>query len=336
MSSARGLHLRAAFLIFGCTVSGGLVALPSAFQKVALLPALGFTLIVGVTNALSLFSLSLVSSKTGLPSYGEVAVRIGGPLVGALVDCTIGFFLVGVLAGTLIVMRDFFDFLPIGTMNNSTHPNGTALLADGPHAFPGSSGMLGGVMGADAAVGAFEHTTFVKLATAGVASLIIFPLALPRSIGVLAYTSFISMTAFAMLVAVLVFYGVDEIAAGQLEPFNKTWWPQAVDAKKEGQSFTVLVYTFASQFQLMDIYQDLASRISRLPDVAPPQDEAAVRAVPPPYQKRPPPRVHFAQVVALATSAQILLFALAGCFGVLAFPGRTVDGGHFHLGRRAL
>lgn len=53
--------------------------------------------------------------------------------------------------------------------------------------------------------------------------------------------------------------------------------------------------------------------------------EAYVRTMPPP-RKRAPDAVRFGGVVALATSAQLVLFALSGCFGVLAFPGEQVNG----------
>ena len=42
-------HARAAVTIFGCTVSGGLVAIPKAYQTVGLAPALIMSMIAGPT-----------------------------------------------------------------------------------------------------------------------------------------------------------------------------------------------------------------------------------------------------------------------------------------------
>ena len=354
-------HTRATITIFACTISGGLVALPATYQLAGFIPSLILTLIAAATNGISLLVLSHVSRRTaGLKTYGEVALHVFGPISAALVDTTVGLFLIGVLAGTQIVVRDWWS----------------SLLA--------------------------HDTLHTRLATAASALCIVFPLSLPRSIGVLAYASTVSIAAFSLLVGVLIYYGGAEVGAAHA-PGHSLLWPAQMEPLVIGQSFNVLVYTFACQFQLMSIYQDLRGRLAAaaaaMPafgaNAPPPMDEGApstacaaaatlttstaaitVQPLVHPSMHTPPsplmsvvgttnarrlqvddsaasgtsspemqpasaesspgkwhhpdgsatPRMHFPLVLLCATGAMLLLFCATGIFGVLAFPGVKVNG----------
>lgn len=271
MSVARA-HLGAAVTIFASTISGGLVAVPAAYQEAGLIPAIALALVACATTAMSLYSLGLISERTGQTSYGAVAERISGPVLGAVLDLAIGLFLTGVLAGSLIVLRDWFDAL---LQHNRLH---------------------------------------TSLATAAIAVFGIFPLSLPRSIGVMAYASSVSIAAFACLVTVLVGYGAQELSHGVSD---YAILPTAPSPLVFGQTFDVAIYQFACQFQLMAIYQDLRQRVSDLSG----QTETAGRGGNG-SGRRPPAALRFAAVVGGAACVMLLLGTLTGTFGVLAFPNR--------------
>ena len=324
-------HLRATTCVFACTVSGGLVALPATFLHVGIIPALLLSLVAGATSGLSLLALSTVSDRSGgLSTYGEVARFAFGPVCACVVDATIGLFLIGVLAGSLIVIRNWLSTLLLG-----------------------QHGML-----------------HARLATTAVACFGIFPLALPRSIGVLAYASTVSISAFTLLVGVLVAYGCSALISGdhwEPAPARSPWWPDDLNVLKLGQAFNPLAYTFACQFQLMAIYQDLRARIgsgtviaasaaqnggeplalpadflspSAVSERVQGEDEEA-QSVPqsggsspnePAKRSRsstegsPESAVRFRGVLVMATCAMLLLFGLTGVFGVLAFPNTDING----------
>ena len=164
-------RLQATISIFGCTVAGGLVALPDAFQGVGLLAGCVLVVIGGVTTALSIHALAILSEHTKTSSYGGIAAAFFGPAFAALIDFSVSLLLVGVISGSIIVLRDYFHELC---------PN--------------------------------ELCT--TLSTAGTALVVLLPLSLPRRIGVMAYASAISITAFAFIVGVLVVFGAGRLANG--------------------------------------------------------------------------------------------------------------------------
>ena len=277
-------HARAAVTIFGCTVSGGLVAIPKSYQSASLIPSLFMSLIAGPTTGLSLLALAMVSRRAGdVSTYGEVAGKLtGGPFLGAFVDLLISIFLIGVLTGSFIVLRDWFESL----------------------------------------VSKQEYSTF---ATIGVAALGMLPLALPRRIGALAYSSFLSLAGFSLLVIVLLAYGLQEEAAPAHNNHNNNnassvWWPETFDPLELGLSFNVQIYSFACQFQLMSIFQDLRSRLESS------SSSSSSSTVATAVTASSPPRVRFGAVVGGAVGGMICLFGLTGIFGVLAFPGVQVSG----------
>jgi amino acid permease len=279
-------HLGAAVTIFASTVSGGLVAVPSAYQGSGLIPSAGLALVACSTTALSLYALGMISERTGLTTYGAVAGRLFGTAFAAVLDGTVGFFLVGVLACSLIVLRDWFSVLLVHT----------------------------------------AHAAFyAKLATAGVAGLVILPLGLPRSIGLMAYAGAFSIAAFAALVVVLIGYGAQELAAGRGSEI--VWWPHSggnstISPIVLGQTFNVAVYQFACQFQMMAIYQDLRARIAGAALAASAVQMSAAARYPP---GQPPASLRFGAVVCSAASVMLLLGWLTGIFGVVAFPGVKVN-----------
>ena len=301
-------HVQAAVTIFACTISGGLVALPRTYQLIGFLPALVLSAIAGCANGLSLLTLSIISRRSGVATYSELACHIGGPVLAALIDTLVGAFLLGVLSGTLIVVRDWTDWI---FAHNERH---------------------------------------AKLATFAIAAFGIFPLALPRTIGNLAYASTFSIGAFSLLVGVLVYYGAVEVARGDVASFDELWLHGGeVHPLDLGRAFNVFVYAFACQFQLMAIYQDLLARLdspaSAFVPTTPPLPPASASRAPPtivqadqrdhrgppsagslPDVTRRPPPLRFALVIGAATCAMLVLFCSAGIFGVLAFPGQVIDG----------
>lgn len=257
--------------------------MPSAFQNASLLPSLALAVLAAATNGLSLYKLGQISERSGgLTSYGSVAGRISGPIAAAVLDLMIGLFLVGVLAGSFIVLRDWFDSL-------------------------------------------FRDLAKTRLATALTAVLVVFPLSLPRSVGMLAHAGLLAVCAFALLVGVLFGYGAQQLAAGHAGSLTPVWLPSELAPLKLGTTLNVLVYSFACQFQLMDIHRDLVVRVGG-------GDGVSGVDVPPPPLGVPPaplgatPRVRFGAVVSAATCAMLLLGCGSGIFGTLAFGGKTVDG----------
>ena len=283
-SNATISHARAAVTIFGCTVSGGLVAIPGAYQAVGLAPSLLMSVIAGITTGLSLVALAMVSKRAGgVSTYGEVAGKLtGGPYLACFVDLLISVFLIGVLTGSFIVLRDWL----------------ASLVPTQELAF---------------------------CATIGVAVFGMFPLALPRRIGMLAYSSFLSLAGFSLLVVVLLTYGIqEEMAEGSssvTQNASSVWWPDTFDPLKLGLSFNVQIYSFACQFQLMSIFQDLRTRLhdgARTGHSTSPSLATAAAS--------PVPCVRFDAVVGAAVSGMFCLFGLTGVLGVLAFPGVELSG----------
>ena len=110
-------RLRASINVFACTVSGGLVALPKSFNDATLWVGVGLCAIAGITTALSLHVLTLVSQRTAnARSYGEVTAHMFGPFASQMMNAVIGFFLTGVLAGSFLVLRDIFVVLGAGDL----------------------------------------------------------------------------------------------------------------------------------------------------------------------------------------------------------------------------
>ena len=91
-----------------CSISGGLVALPATFQRIGLLPAV-FTLIVAwLTTFCSMILVAALVHQTGCRDFGDVAIAVGGPATGSMVDLFLSALLTGVVTGGLIIVREFF------------------------------------------------------------------------------------------------------------------------------------------------------------------------------------------------------------------------------------
>ena len=207
-------RLQATISIFGCTVAGGLVALPDAFQEVGLLAGCVLVVIGGMTTALSIHALAILSEHTNTSSYGGIAAAFFGPAFGAFVDFSISLLLVGVISGSIIVLKDYFAELWVDTVPPSCAA--TCQL----------------------------RTT---LSTAGTALVVLLPLSLPRRIGVMAYASAISITAFAFIVGVLVVFGARRLADGTA---RAGVWTKPTTALQLGECFRVIVYATACQMQV--------------------------------------------------------------------------------------
>ena len=270
-------RLQATISIFGCTVAGGLVALPDAFQEVSLLAGCVLVVIGGMTTALSIHALAILSEHTNTSSYGGIATAFFGPAFGAFIDFSISLLLVGVISGSVIVLKDYFAELWVDTVPPSCAA--TCQL----------------------------RTT---LSTAGTALVVLLPLSLPRRIGVMAYASAISITAFAFIVGVLVVFGAGRLANGTA---RAGVWMKPATALQLGECFRVIVYATACQMQVPAVFAG----------AKPPRDDAgaasAVASVQAGSRRAPSAVARFVPVAAGAVLGMVVLFSLTAIFGVLAF-----------------
>ena len=266
-------RLQATISIFGCTVAGGLVALPDAFQEVGLLAGCVLVVIGGMTTALSIHALAILSEHTNTSSYGGIATAFFGPAFGALVDFSISLLLVGVISGSVIVLKDYFHEL-------------------------------------------CPSDLCTTLSTAGTALVVLLPLSLPRRIGVMAYASAISITAFAFIVGVLVVFGAGRLANGTA---RAGVWTKPATALQLGECFRVIVYATACQMQVPAVFAG----------AKPPRDDAgaasAVASVQAGSRRAPSAVARFVPVAAGAVTGMVVLFSLTAIFGVLAFDVPVKD-----------
>ena len=164
---------------------------------------------------------------------------------------------------------------------------------------------------------------------------------MPTNVGKLAYAAGLATAAFCFLVVTLVYYGVDEVAAG-----NSTggeWWPTTDIASALSKSLPVILYAFGCQFQLIDIFLSLEGqrrqlrrqvhdRISEHNTIANLNDLSFVcrsMAESEADDERDPAAgsmAYFSPVAFSAVAAMFVLFAIVGVFGVLAFPGQDIQG----------
>jgi amino acid permease len=154
-----------------------------------------------------------------------------------------------------------------------------------------------------------------------VSAVAITSLSLPMEIGHLAHSAEVSVAAFCFLVITLIYFGASEVvwAGTNHNGTNATntsvvWWP--TDERDElsalGSAFPVILFAFGCQFQLIDIYRGVeASRLQ--------SEHATSLGV-------SRGSSHFFPVVLAACSSMLVLFALTGVFGVLAFPGQDIAG----------
>ena len=110
MATTKMTPLSAAFTIFACTISGGLLALPAVFSSVALVPSILLTVLGALTTLCSLVALASVHEiSSTVTSYGKL-LRFccnDASFAEYLMDGIIGLFLTGVMGGTFIVVHDF-------------------------------------------------------------------------------------------------------------------------------------------------------------------------------------------------------------------------------------
>ena len=88
------------------------VALPGAFQEVGLLAGCVLVVMGGMTTALSIHALAILSEHTNTSSYGGIAAAFFGPAFAALVDFSVSLLLVGVISGSIIVLDYFAELCP--------------------------------------------------------------------------------------------------------------------------------------------------------------------------------------------------------------------------------
>jgi amino acid permease len=152
-------------------------------------------------------------------------------------------------------------------------------------------------------------------------AVVIILLSLPMEIGRLAHAAELSVAAICFLVVTLIYFGASEVVGAGTDTRNGTtnssvvWWP--TDDRDElnalGSAFPVILFAFGCQFQLIDIYRGVeAARVQSKHTTA----SLAVRTG----------SSHFVPVIVAACSSMLVLFALTGVFGVLAFPGQVIEG----------
>ena len=111
----------AALTIFACTISGGLLTLPSVFKDATIGPALMLMLLSAITTTFSLVALvECAALDKNVQSYSTL-VSSRGRCSARRMDGIIGLFLTGVAGSSIIVVRDFL------TQENESHP----AVADG-------------------------------------------------------------------------------------------------------------------------------------------------------------------------------------------------------------
>ena len=260
-------RLQATISIFGCTVAGGLVALPDAFQEVGLLAGCVLVVMGGMTTALSIHALAILSEHTNTSSYGGIASAFFGPAFGAFVDFSTACPRRRHI-GSIIVLRDYLPSCAATCQLRTT------------------------------------------LSTAATALVVLLPLSLPRRIGVMAYASAISITAFAFIVGVLVVFGAGRLANGTA---RAGVWTKPATALQLGECFRVIVYATACQMQVPAVFAG----------AKPPRDDggaaSAVASVQAGSRRAPSAVARFVPVAAGAVLGMVSLFSLTAIFGVLAF-----------------
>mmetsp|Transcript_6619 Transcript_6619/g.17202 ORF Transcript_6619/g.17202 Transcript_6619/m.17202 type:complete len:472 (-) Transcript_6619:698-2113(-) len=206
----------AAFTVFACTISGGLLALPAVFSSVTLVPALLLTLLGAFTTFCSLLALAAVQEMhNSVTSYGKLLRFCCGDAAFAelIMDGIIATLLTGVMGGTFIVIHDFF----LQELSNTWH--------------------------ADAA-------------TCGAAVLVLLLALPAQLGPVIARAATLSVSSFCFLVLVLIYCGASELTSGSANGTDVApeWWP-AVDSPPSTvfKGLPVVVYAFGCQFQLLDI-----------------------------------------------------------------------------------
>ena len=100
-------RLSATITIFACTISGGLLTLPSVFASTSLLVSLLIVLFSAVTTFSSLLTLIVMGEMTNSWSYGQLVGSVFGRRSKLAINLLIGFFLVGVIGGSFIVVHDY-------------------------------------------------------------------------------------------------------------------------------------------------------------------------------------------------------------------------------------
>ena len=97
----------AALTIFACTISGGLLTLPSVFKDATIGPALLLMLLSAITTTFSLVALvECAAADKNVQSYSTL-VSSRGRCSARWMDGIIGLFLTGVAGSSIIVVRDF-------------------------------------------------------------------------------------------------------------------------------------------------------------------------------------------------------------------------------------
>jgi len=210
-------------------------------------------------------------------------------------DLAIGLFLIGVLSGSLIVLRDWIEAVcPRYTFAATA---ATASLGIFPASLPRSIGWL-------------AHTSLLSTAA------FLAMLALLCSLG-------------ARRLSDSTLLSPDGSSA------EGVWMPQAFQPRTLGTTFTVLCYAASCQFQLLAVYADLRERRGRLQGAAcrtewvgevpptPPTKEAIDKEGGATGSQN---RAHIGPAVVVAAAAMLALSVLTGVFGVLAFAPVAIPG----------
>jgi len=100
-------RLAATTTVFACTISGGLLTLPSVFASTSLGVSLLVVLFSAITTFSSLLTLVVLGEIKDSWSYGELVGAVFGKRSELLINLIIGFFLVGVIGGSFIVINDY-------------------------------------------------------------------------------------------------------------------------------------------------------------------------------------------------------------------------------------
>ena len=226
-----------ALTLFGCSIGGGLVALPKAFANIHIGWATIIYLIAGSFSALGMDFLAGIAELTGARSYGQtmaviaraakredegtfrrLARRSAVPLINFLIGC----ILLGVVAAGFSVMEDCLDGLHFKDANAKD-----ATKVD---------------------------SAWAGKITAAIACGVALPLSLPKNIGSLKYGAMFATLSYVFLVATLIGRGTYEAtkhseSKRQLGPLFG-----AISMAELFTSAPVIIYTLGCQIQLQSIY----------------------------------------------------------------------------------
>ena len=119
-------RLAATTTVFACTISGGLLTLPSVFASTSLGVSLLVVLFSAITTFSSLLTLIILGEIKNSWSYGELVGAVFGKRSELLINLIIGFFLVGVIGSSFIVINDYTTQSFTGWHSSATI--GTAVL----------------------------------------------------------------------------------------------------------------------------------------------------------------------------------------------------------------